>query len=111
MAVADNPTTWFEDMVEMAGSFHPVLLECVRAELEKIAAGQGRRSKSARVAIALCKGFQAAPCGEALVDDEIASAAARGGAIVATTDASLALTLGAMKIRVISLSRGRVALR
>ena len=109
MAVADRPTTWYEDMVEGMGRFQPVLPDCVRSELERLAEGEGRRSRTARVAISIASGFQTVSCGGTRVDDEIASAAASTGASVATTDDQLARTLRASKVKVISLSRGRVA--
>ena len=111
MAVAENPTAWLEDIGERIGSFDPTLLDCVRAELDRIAAGGGRKSKTARVALSLAEGFSTLPCGGATVDDEIASAAVSEGAAVATSDAALAESLRAMKVVVISLSRRRVAVR
>ena len=111
MAVAEDPTTWFEDIVEKVGRFEPALPACVRAELERFASSNGKRSRTARVALTIASRFSPIPCGRAPVDDEIASAAMSNGAFVATTDAALTRTLIAMKVRVVSLSRGRVALR
>lgn len=109
MAVVEKPTTWFEDIVDSVGKFEPVLLDCVRDELSKLASGQGRRSRSARVALDLASKFEASPCGEAKVDDEIVSAALSRGAAVATTDADLAGSLRAAHVKVVSLRTGRVA--
>ena len=111
MAIVDRPTPWFEDMVEKVGRFQPVIPDCVGEELSKIAGGRGKRSRTARLAISISSGFQPIRCGSASVDDEIASAALSSGAFVATTDKALLLSLKAMKVGVVSLSRGRVALR
>ena len=110
MAVVEDPTTWFEDVVDGVGKFEPVLLECVRAELEKLAEGQGRRSRAARVSLELASRFKSAPCGSAQVDDELVSAALSGGGVVATVDEDLIRSLKAAKVRVISLRSGRVML-
>ena len=110
MAVVETPTTWFEDMTEGIGRFQPVLLGCVRAELEKLASGQGKKSKSARVALELASNFSAAPCGGGPVDSEIQSAALTSGASVATTDSELMATLRAAHGKVVTLRRGRVSL-
>ena len=110
MAVVETPTTWFEDIVDAVGRFEPVLLDCVRGELERLARGQGRRSRSARVALDLALDFKPLHCGGAPVDDEIMSAALTADALVATTDASLARTARAAHLRVVSLRKGRVFL-
>lgn len=110
MAVVEEPTTWYEDIVEKVGGFEPVLLECVRSELEKMAAGQGRRARAARVSLDMAAGFSRIPCGKARVDDEIASAALAAKGIVATTDADLAGSLRAVHVKVVTLRAGRVAL-
>ena len=110
MAVAEHPTTWFEDMVEGIGKFEPVLLECVSRELEKLASGQGRRARAARVSLDMSTKFSRVPCGRAKVDDEIASAALGSKGLVATADAELIRALKSAHVGVISLSGGRVAL-
>ena len=110
MAVVENPTTWFEDMVDGLGKFEPVIPECVKSELEKLARGQGRKSRWARVSLGLAAGFRTFPCGWANVDDEIMSAALSRGAWVATTDSALMRTLKSAHTRVVTLHRGRVAL-
>lgn len=109
MAVAENPTTWFEDIVDSIGSFQPVLLDCVRDELSKLAEGRGSKARLARVSTDLASKFARAPCGESKVDDEIVSAAMSTKALVATADADLVRTLRANHIRVILLRGGRVA--
>ena len=109
MAVVEKPTTWFEDIVYGVGKFEPVMLDCVRDELEKLASGQGRRSRTARVGLELASKFRSEPCGGGRVDDEIASAALTTRSMVATADGELARALKASHIRVISLRKGRVA--
>jgi len=107
MAVAENPTTWFQDVVESLGNFEPILPACVRDELSKLASGRGKRARVARVAVELASNFATIPCGKAAVDDEIVSAALTTGAVVATTDANLALSLKAVHLKVVSLRSGR----
>ena len=110
MAVAENPTTWFEDIVAHIGKFEPLLLDCVRGELEQLALDEGRRGRLARVSLEMTTKFVSSPCGEASVDDEIASAAASQSAIVAATDSDLLESLRASHVTVISLKKGRVSL-
>ena len=108
MAVAEHPTRWMEDTAEAIGSFQPVLLDCVKSELETISEGRGKRAAMARVALDLSAGFQPGPSGQSNPDDEITSAALRGGAAVATVDQRLVDSLRAMKVQVVRLSQGRV---
>jgi rRNA-processing protein FCF1 len=110
MAVVDEPTTWYEDIVDGIGKFQPVLLECVKEELQKLASGQGRRARTARVALDLAKDFESGECGGAGVDDEIISASSSRGAALATLDSELASAARGTHLRVISLKKGRVAL-
>jgi rRNA-processing protein FCF1 len=110
MAVAENPTSWFQDIVQSLGSFEPTLPACVGDELSKLAAGRGKRARLARVALDLASKFGTIPCGNADVDDEIMSAAMTEGAVVATTDANLALSLKAAHLKVVSLRSGRAVL-
>ncbi|MDE1852992.1 MAG: hypothetical protein KGI38_04490 [Thaumarchaeota archaeon] len=110
MAVVETPTTWFEDIVDNIGRFQPILPDCVRVELEMLAAGQGRKARAARVSLELAAKFSRMPCGKARVDDEIVSAAMSNEAAVATTDGDLAKSARAAHVRVISLRRGRVTL-
>ena len=110
MAVVERPTTWYEDIVDKTGKFQPVLLDCVGAELQKLASGRGKRSRTARVALDLAFSFKQRACGSARVDDEILSAAADGRHLIATTDRELSRSARAAHIRVITLSKGRVAL-
>ena len=110
MAVVERPTTWFEDIVDLAGKFEPVLLDCVRAELEKLAEGQEKKSRVARVSLELASKFKGGACGNGSADDEIVSAALSTKAVVATVDGDLIRSLKAVRVRVVSLSSGRVAL-
>jgi len=110
MAVAEHPTTWFEDIAENIGKLEPVVLECVLAELARLASTQGRRSRAASVAIEIAEEFSHAPCGGARPDQEIASAALTMKAAVATADLDLARSLKARRVRVFGLRSGRVAL-
>ncbi len=110
MAVVENPTTWFEDIVDRVGKFEPVLPECVRSELEELASGQGKKSRSARASLELASGFTPVSCGKAKVDDEIASMALSRGALAATVDSALLRTLKGVHVKVVTLHSGRVAL-
>jgi rRNA-processing protein FCF1 len=109
IAVVENPTTWFEDMVEGIGKFQPVLLDCVRKELEGMASGRYRKSRVARMSLELASKFKSVPCGGAKVDDEIVSASLSLGACVATADKELQRALRSAHVKVISLRAGRVA--
>lgn len=110
MAVVETPTTWYEDIVGAVGKFQPVLLGCVKEELDKLASADDKRARTARVALELASDFASRPCGQAGVDDEIVSAASTGGALIATTDGGLCRTAKGVHLRVITLHRGRVAL-
>lgn len=110
MAVADRPTAWFEDTVAIVGRFQPVLLDCVKSELERMASEGGRRSRTARVALELASKFASEPCGGAKVDDEVVSAAKTAGGYVATVDSELLATLKAARVRAVSLRDGRASL-
>jgi rRNA-processing protein FCF1 len=110
MAVVERPTTWFEDITEKIGRFEPVALECVLAELRRLALGDGKKGRAARVALDLAEEFSLVPCGGAGTDEEIMSAALTMNATVATADRDLVLSLGTCKVRVVGLRSGRVAL-
>jgi rRNA-processing protein FCF1 len=110
MAVSMRPTTWFEDITDAIGRFDPVMLDCVRRELERLASSSGAKSRPARVALELGSLFRSAPCGGASVDDEVVSAALGMKAKVATADVGLATTLKTMRVGVIALRAGRVHL-
>jgi rRNA-processing protein FCF1 len=110
MAVAEEPTMWFDDIVESLGKFQPILLVCVREELANLASGRGKKARAARVALELASKFATVHCGKGAVDDEIVSAALTQGAVVATTDAGLVHSLKTASLRVVSLRSGRVSL-
>ncbi|MGD0395907.1 MAG: PIN domain-containing protein [Nitrososphaerales archaeon] len=110
MAVVEHPTTWFEDITEMIGRFEPVALECVLAELERLASGDGKKGRAARVALELAGKFSRVPCGGAGTDEEMVSAAITMDAAVATADRDLARSLEVRRVRVVGLRSGRVAL-
>lgn len=111
MAVVETPTTWFEDIVEGVGKFEPVTLECVQKEMRALVAAQGRRGKTATVALDLSAEFAVWPCGGAKPDDEIVSAALSNQAAVATVDGALSKALEASHVKVITLRKGRVWMR
>ena len=110
ISVVERPTTWFEDIVDGIGRFQPILLDCVRVELEGLASGQGRRARSARAALELAAKFAVAGCGGASVDAEIESSALTTGALVATTDSELSRSLRGVHVKVVTLRSGRVSL-
>ena len=110
MAVVETPTTWFEDMIEIVGGFRPILLECVKFELESLASEGGSRARTAKVALELSSKFSLERCGGARVDDEIVSAAKTAGAVVATVDSELLGSLKAAHVGAITLGAGRVRL-
>jgi rRNA-processing protein FCF1 len=110
MAVAERPTDWLGDITDIFGKVEPVILECVKAELEGLSAGRGKKASLARLAIELARGFSVEPCGGANVDDEVVSSALRSGAAVATVDRSMAETLLGLRVDAVGLRSGRVAL-
>jgi rRNA-processing protein FCF1 len=110
MAVALHPTAWSDDMEAALGKFEPVILDCVKIELQKISSGRGRKARLASLALELAREFSAGPCGRFGVDDEIASTALATGAIVATVDGELMRVMRTLGVRVVSLRSGRVAL-
>jgi rRNA-processing protein FCF1 len=109
IAVVEEPTTWYEDILERIGKFEPVLLDCVRDELRRLAAAQDKRARAARVSLDLASKFTRVSCGSAVVDDEIVSVALSKGALVATTDSELARSLKAAHVRSVTLRAGRVS--
>lgn len=110
MSVVEEPTTWFEDMTEEAGHFQPVLLGCVKQEMERLAEGQGKKARTARVALEMASKFTVEPCGRASVDDEIVSYALTSGALAATVDANLLSALKGAHARAFTLRSGRTQL-
>lgn len=110
MAIVEHPTTWFEDMTEMVGKVEPVTLDCVVQELKRISSRQGKRSKFASLALEFAGDFGVEPSGKGEVDDEIVSYAISKNSAVATVDRELIRTLKARRVKVVGLSKGRVAL-
>jgi rRNA-processing protein FCF1 len=110
MAVSERPTTWREDMTDLIGGIEPVILDCVKVELQRIADAGGRRGKAAVVGLQLAQGFRTMKCGGARVDDEIISVALGEGAYVASNDEDLLESLKAARVTVLRLRKGRVAL-
>lgn len=108
MALAESPTTWYEDLTQALGKFDPLILDCVEAELEKIGSEDGRKARVARVALEMAKSFSRAACGGSDPDSELVSAALGRKASVATTDKALARTLSKLRVKVVGLRSGRV---
>ncbi len=106
----EKPTTWYADIVDRVGKFEPVILECVKRELERINTGQTRRARFAGLALNSAESFRTEKCGEADVDAEITSYAKSHKSAVATTDGHMIDSLRKMKVVVLSLRSGRVAL-
>lgn len=109
MAVVERPTTWFEDMTLELGSFQPVALDCVLEELGKISAREGARSKVARVAGELAESFKKARGEGGRVDDCVVDYARKSGAAVATVDGEMIKTLKRLKLKAVTLRKGRIA--
>lgn len=110
MAVAEHPTTWFEDITEKVGKFDPVILVCVIDELKRLASGEGRKARYAKVALEISGSFAREPCGEGNPDDEIVSAAQGPGKAVATVDSRMLGVLKGLGVKAIPLSKGRILL-
>lgn len=113
IAVMERPTTWREDILERVGAFEGVVIEPVYSELRNLAAGGGRRSGFARLALGLLDDgklrLERTNAGRA--DEELVSYALQEGAVVASIDAALIKRLEALHVPVLSLSRGRVEAR
>jgi len=110
MSISENPTDWRDGITMLLGSFEPVLLDCVRRELSGLSAGRGKKGKLAGLALQLAADFSPGQCGDAEVDDELASAALKTRAAVATVDRTLIATLRAAHVDVLGLRSGRVTL-
>ena len=110
MAVSERPTAWSEDITQLLGGHLDALPDCARAELEQIASKGGARGSLARVALEISARFARVPSGGGPADDEICSLALQSGAAVATVDGALADTLKSLRVRVVRLRGGRVAL-
>ncbi len=107
MAVATRPTRWSDDIERIVGGFEPVILDCVKEELQSIASGKSKRAKAARLSLEMASAFRSEGSGMSSVDGEIVSAALTMQAAVATNDLGLARTLEAAHVRVIRLRGGR----
>lgn len=110
MAVVERPTTWYEDILEKAGSFRPVVLDCVLAELKRLASGGGRRARFASLALELASHFEKERCGGAATDDELISYARGKRAYVATVDAEIVRSARDAGLMVVTLRRRRVSI-
>ncbi len=110
IAVVERPTTWYEDIIEKAGSFEPIILDCVKKELTGLAKRETKRGRFAKLAGELAKEFRVEKCGGLSVDDEIASFSKGVGALVATVDGRLLARLQRLHVQTITLRSGRVVL-
>jgi rRNA-processing protein FCF1 len=109
MSVAEKPTTWKEDMTDLIGGIEPVILDCVKVELQRLADTGGRKGRAASVGLQLAQDFRMIKCGGATVDDEIISIALSEGAFVASNDEDLLDSLKAAGVEILRLRKGRVA--
>ena len=110
MALAERPTPWQQDLTDLLGKVEPVLLDCVRTELDSIEARGGKRAREAGLAKSMAAGFSTGRCGGAAVDDEVVSYARTHGAAVATVDGEMVKTLRAAGVAVVTLHGGRLGL-
>ncbi len=96
-----------EALGELLGSFEPVILEEVAAEMTGLARGHGSDAAAARLGLALAAryGTEQSGCSDESVDDRIACYAARNDALVATNDRLLRQKLLARGISVISMKK------
>lgn len=112
MAVMEHPTSWREDMLERLGSFRPVVIKPVYAELTRLAAGRTRGARYASLAKGMVDRGELElqeSGGDGPADDELISRALEGGALVATLDNGLIRQLSSSKVPVLRLSGGRVS--
>ncbi len=96
-----------EAIRDLLGSFEPVILEEVAAEIEGLARGHGSDAAAARFGLELAARFgtvQSGCSGES-VDERIACYAAQNEAVVATNDRLLRQKLLAKGISVISMKK------
>jgi len=112
IAVMERPTSWLEDIIEKVGSFEPVIITPVYAELERLAAGKSRGARYASLAKQLADSgaLKVENTGGERADEELVSKALDDGALVATVDAALIEQLRASRVGVIRLRGGRVEL-
>jgi rRNA-processing protein FCF1 len=113
MAVMEHPTTWQGDITQAVGKPSFVILQSVKAELERISKEGSKRAKLASLALGLTRdgtiGTQ--PDRGGRPDDEIVSSALSDKAAVAAIDSELVARLRALGITTITLRGGRVEAR
>jgi len=112
IAVMERPTSWLEDIIEKVGSFEPVIITPVYAELERLAAGKSRGARYASLAKQLADSgaLKVENTGGERADEELVSKALDDEALVATVDSALIEQLRASRVGVIRLRSGRVEL-
>ena len=96
-----------EAISDLLGSFEPVILEEVAAEIAGLARGHGSDAAAARLGLVLAARLGTIPsgCTGETVDERIACYAARNDAMVATNDRLLRQSLLARGIAVISMKK------
>jgi rRNA-processing protein FCF1 len=106
----EHPTPWREDILEKVGSFEPVIITPVYAELERLAVGKSRGARFASLAKQLADrgALKVEDTGGERADEELVSKALDDGAMVATVDAALIEQLKASRVGVVRLRGGRV---
>jgi rRNA-processing protein FCF1 len=112
ISIMEHPTPWREDMLERLGSFQPVIIKPVYDELARLAVAKNRASRFATLAKEMVDRGELQlqqPPGSGTADDELISLALEDNALVATLDAALIRQLKAMRVGVVTLSRGRVS--
>jgi len=110
VAIAESPTTWFEDITMQMGGFEPTLLVCVKNELKRLSLAETKKARFASLALQIAEDFALEPSGDGRVDDEILAYATAHGATVATVDSKLINAMKARHARVVGLKGGRAAL-
>jgi rRNA-processing protein FCF1 len=111
MAVMESPTPWQDDITQAVGAHSFVVLQSVRAELERIAMEGTRRARFASLGldVVLRLGVRVQPDKGGKPDDEMISFALVDRAAVATVDAELVARLRAVGLKTITLRGGRVS--
>ena len=112
IAVMEHPTSWREDLLEKLGSFEPVIITPVYAELGRLAAGKSRGARFASLAKQLADSgaLKVEDTGGDRADEELVSKALDDDAIVATLDSALIEHLKASRVGVVRLRGDRVEL-
>jgi len=111
IAVMERPTPWQDDITQAMGAHSFVLLQSVKAELERISMEGSRRARFASLALELVRrwGIPIRPDKGGKPDDEMISFALIDRAAVATTDSELISRLRALGLKTITLRDGRVS--